>query len=73
MCVLRTFPSMDNSYSLGAINLGLGGLGDALNQQVQDDEDERKKKLVNLGLNRGNGNVNAAGLKAISILGNLGG
>ena len=64
---------MDNNYSLGTVNLGLGGLGNALNQQVEDDENERKKKLINLGLDRKSAAVTQAGLSSLNILGNFGG
>lgn len=63
---------MDNNYSLGTVNLGLGGLGNQLAQQVQDEENERKKKLVNLGLNRQPGQAQTA-LGALNIFGAPGG
>lgn len=66
---LRILPRMDNNYSLGAINLGLGGLGNAARQQMEDEENERKRKLVSLGLDRQTNPVAAAGLKSINIMG----
>lgn len=57
----------DNNYSLGTINLGLGGLGDALTQQVKDDEQERKRKLVSLGLNKQPNQASSAGLGTFNI------
>lgn len=52
-------------------DLGLGGLGDLLKQQLADDEDERRKKMAQeraaAGPNKGA--ENALGLAAINLLG----
>ncbi len=60
---------MPSPSSLANIDLGLGGLGDALNRQVQDDEEERKKKLLRAGAAQNSGVANALGLGSINILG----
>ena len=59
-----------NPSSLANINLGLGGLGDALNQQMADQEEERKKKLLQSANPQGGSKqATAMGLGAINILG----
>jgi hypothetical protein len=62
---------MADNYSLG--DLGLGGLGDMLKQQVADDETERKKKLLQAGANKPPAQANALGLGAINLIGGLSG
>ena len=52
---------------LNQIDLGLGGLGDALARQTKEDEDMRRKKL--LGGGAGETAANRLGLGAINILG----
>jgi hypothetical protein len=54
---------------LGAMDLGLGGLGDALSQQVKDEDEERKKKLLQLGQQQQSKTASAMGLGAINLLG----
>jgi hypothetical protein len=63
-----------NPSSLANIDLGLGGLGDALKRQVADDEEERKKKLLQAGnqSQARSGTANALGLGAINLLGGNG-
>lgn len=64
---------MADSTDLSSIDLGLGGLGDMLKQQVADSEEERKKKLLQAGKGGQSGQVKALGLGAINLLGNYGG
>ena len=56
---------MATNYS-AAQDLGYG-LGDALSEQVSDEEKERKKKLMNLG----QPNQATMGLAAMNLLGNV--
>ena len=63
-----------NPSSLANINLGLGGLGDALNQQMADQEEERKKKLLQSANPQGsNKQATALGLGNINLLGGYSG
>jgi len=58
---------------MASIDLGLSGnAGDALTQQVTDDEEERKKKLLGLsGMQPGQAGANAMGLAAMNLLGSF--
>jgi len=67
----RTFRGMANPYSPSVLDLGLGGEGEMLREQVDDEETRKKKKL--LQLNGGEGGpqqaVSALGPAAMSLLG----
>lgn len=55
---------------LGYFDLGLGGLGDTLTQQMKDQDAERKKKLLQAGQDKQQPGVrDVLGLNNINILG----
>jgi hypothetical protein len=62
---------MVNPLSSAALDLGLGEPGTALSQQVKDEDEERRKKLLRLA-GQGQIGANAMGLAASQLLGAYG-
>jgi hypothetical protein len=62
-----------NPSSLANIDLGLGGLGDALTRQMNDAEEERKKKLLQSANPQGKAGTATLGLGSINLLGGYSG
>lgn len=59
----------NNNYSMGSIDLGLGGVDNTLTQQMKDEEEERRRKLLQAGNGGQNATAKALGLGTINILG----
>jgi hypothetical protein len=64
---------MATPYSTASIDLGLGGEGNLLSQQVDDEETKRKKKLMQLGgqADTAGAGSNAMGMAAMQLLGSF--
>jgi hypothetical protein len=61
---------MANSYSPASLDLGLGD-GNALTQQLDDEEEKRKKLKMSGMADQSSAGANAMGLAAMNLLGSF--